>query len=106
MQVIDFGLSQIGHRAALLEALHTTRNDFQATDFLDKYSPKKSQGDLAIDRLKSNERSVISKLESRGVKDRVLFGSIRSKQSEIDRMFGDLTEKEAEGLVKELYEGI
>ena len=106
MQVIDFGLSQIGYRAALLEALHTTRNDFQATDFLNEYSPKKSQGDLAIDRLKSNEKSVISKLESRGVKDRVLFGSIRSKQSEIDRMFGDLTEKEAEGLVKELYEGV
>jgi hypothetical protein len=28
------------------------------------------------------------------------------EQSEIDRMFGDLTEKEAEGLVKELYEGV
>lgn len=106
MQVIDFGLAQIGYRAALLEALHTTRNDFQSTDFLITYAPKKSQGDLAVDRLRSNEKGVIDKLEARGIKDKVLFGSIRSKQSEIDQMFGDLTEKEAENLLKELYEGI
>lgn len=106
MQVIDFGLAQIGYRAALLEALHTTRNDFQSTDFLNTYAPKKSQGDLAVDRLRSNEKGVIDKLEARGVKDKVLFGSIRSTQSEIDRMFGNLTEKEAEGLLKELYEGV
>jgi hypothetical protein len=106
MQVIDFGLAQIGYRAALLEAIHTTRNDFQATDFLGEYSPPKTRGDLAIDRLKKNEAGVIKKLETRGIKDPVLFGEIRSTPKEIDKMFGDLTEKEAERLLKELYKDV
>lgn len=105
MQVIDFGFAQLSHRAALLEALQTTRNDFQATEFLSTYGPR-SKGDLAVDRLKQNERGVITKLEAAGVKDSVLSGKIRRSQSEIDKMFGKISEKDAEELLKELYDGI
>ncbi len=93
---VDFGLSQIGPRYALVEALLTNKDSSSKTAFDGgEESPlyRKFQG---------NWDKVVSKLQF-GPYDSV---EIRTKEADLPPAIKNLSDSEATGLLKSLYEGI
>ena len=98
--LVDFGLSQINPRAALVEAIGTTNGrDWQASDL----NPTGTKTQTA-ERLVQNIRNVKAELRLRGIDD---LPAIRSNDKTLDSVFGGkVSDKEAERLIQMVYDGI
>ncbi len=100
--LVDFGLAQINPRAALVEAIGTTTGrDWQAQDMPVGYSRTPM-----AQRLTKNIREVKLELSRMGV-DPGDLPNIRSNDAMLDRVFGkNVSDKDAERLIKMVYDGI
>jgi serine/threonine protein kinase len=100
LNVIDFGLAQIGPKAALIEALGGWNGkDFQAASrFWNGHGP-------AARKYMANVNKAEDKLRKMGLDPDNIPG-IRSPMAEIDKYFGKLTDSQAQGLIAEIYDGI
>jgi len=98
--LVDFGLSQISPRAALVEAVGTTNGrDWQASGL----SPTGTKTQTA-ERLVQNIRNVKAELRLRGIDD---LPVIRSNDKTLDSVFGGkVSDKDAERLIQMVYDGI
>ena len=100
LNVIDFGLAQIGPKAALVEALGGWNGkDFQAAS---KFYKGNGPG---VKRYMDNVNNVESKLKKMGI-DPEKIPEIRSPMAAIEKYFGKLTDSQAQGLIAEIYDGI
>jgi hypothetical protein len=100
LNVIDFGLAQIGPKAALVEALGGWNGgDWQAAS---KFYKGNGPG---VRRYIDNVNNVESKLKKMGI-DPEKIPEIRSPMAAIEKYFGKLTDSQAQGLIAEIYDGI
>jgi histone H1/5 len=100
LNVIDFGLAQIGPKAALVEALGGWNGgDYQAAS---KFYKGNGPG---VKRYMDNVNNVESKLKKMGI-DPEKIPEIRSPMAAIEKYFGKLTDSQAQGLIAEIYDGI
>ena len=99
--LVDFGLSEIGYRPALLEALGTLNGkDFQA----ERMGINKDQSPMMA-RLSSNIDSVIERMEKEhGIKGKM--PSLRSSKKKVDAYLGSLSNDQARKLVEAIYAGL
>lgn len=102
-RIVDFGLAQLSHKAALAEALGA----LSGTNF--QFAAEKNRGHALT--VKANLPYIEQLLIDKGLSNReistILQGGIRKK----DKFFNlgawaKLTEEEAKGLVNDLYEGV
>lgn len=98
--LVDFGLAQISPRAALVEALGTTNGrDWQASGV----NPTGTDTPIAK-RLTQNIRNVRAELRLLGVDT---LPDIRSNDKKLESVFGGkVSDKEAERLIRMVYDGI
>jgi serine/threonine protein kinase len=99
--LVDFGLSEIGYRGALLEALGTLDGkDFQAK----RIGISKDQSPM-IAKLSSNIDRVRVRMEKEhGIKGEM--PSLRSSKKKVDAYLGSLSDDQARRLVAAIYEGL
>lgn len=98
--LVDFGLAQVSPKAALIEALGTTNGrDWQAGRMqVGDYNTR------SVQRFVSNSQKVRDKMDRDfGVR---INAEIRSPRDRIESMFGKMTDRDAENLINELYDGI
>jgi hypothetical protein len=98
--LVDFGLAQISSKAALIEALGTTNGrDWQADRMqVGTYNTR------AVQRFVANSQRVRDKMDRDfGVR---INAEIRSPRDRIESMFGKMSDRDAENLINELYDGI
>jgi len=98
--LVDFGLAQTSPKAALIEALGTTNGrDWQA----DRMRVK-DYNTRSVQRFVSNSQKVRDKMEEDfGVR---VNAEIRTSMDGINRIFGRMTDQDAERYINELYDGI
>jgi predicted unusual protein kinase regulating ubiquinone biosynthesis (AarF/ABC1/UbiB family) len=103
MQVIDFGLAQVSHKAALAEALSTNNGDWQSGSFITRWKPPGDEPEAYV-QLRKNQRAIIRILEDRGYEpDRL---GIRMKSKEIDEVLEEISESDARTYLKTLYKNV
>lgn len=108
MQVIDFGLAQPSHKAALIEALNTNKGDWQSERFLRSYRPPTANRQPeSLTRFETNQNRTLAALRRRGIDTQRLTGmGIRNRTEHIDMVLKGMSEAEAKGFLKALYEGV
>ena len=95
---VDFGLSQIGSRHALVEALLTNKDSSSKTAF----GEDGGQESVLYKKFQENWGKVVSTLKF-GPNDSV---ETRTKEADLPPAIKNLSDPEAVGLLKSLYEGI
>lgn len=99
--IVDFGLSQIGFKYALSEAIGTNRGgDYQSEGHFDSRSARDNSPQYR--RFEMNRDRIIKKYNLSSSD----LGRIRSKDEDLPSWIQKLSEKDAENLVKELYKGV
>ena len=96
--IVDFGLSQIGYKFALAEALGTNRGDYQSGNHFD--SDKARENSEKYARFEMNRNKVLKKI---GVPS---DGTIRRRAEELPLWLRNMSESDAEKLVQDLYKGV
>jgi hypothetical protein len=100
LNVIDFGLAQLGPKAALIEALGGWYGgDWQAASKL--YKANGPAARKYIDNINKAQK----KLRKMGI-DPEQAPEIRSPMEAIEKYFGKLTDREAQKMIAEIYDGI
>lgn len=95
--IVDYGLSQVGPRFALVEALLTNRDSGSKTSF-----GEGAQESPAYQTFQRNWKSVVSKLNF-GPDDSV---EIRSREQDLPPAIRNLSDSQAMALIQKLYEGV
>ena len=106
VQLIDFGLAQVSHKAALLEALGTNQGDWQSERFLSNLKSSGDEPEVYV-QFRKNQRGLMRALENQGYDtDWIISAGIRTKPEKIDEVLDGMSEGEALGMLKVLYKGI
>jgi tRNA A-37 threonylcarbamoyl transferase component Bud32 len=102
MTLIDFGLAQINPKAALVEALGAmTGKDWQA----DRWRVKNFDTPVA-QRLRQNTDDVLGILKNKYGVDAADLPKIRASEDSLNKLFGKMTNAEAQSLVNQVYKDI
>jgi hypothetical protein len=102
-RLIDFGLAQVSSKAALAEAL----GSLSGTNFQFSAERGKGHGLTVRANLPYIEQLLIDKGFSNREIETIMQGGIRKKEKFFNTgAWGRLTEEEAQGLVRDLYEGV
>lgn len=106
MQAIDFGLAQISHKAALIEALSTRGGDWQADNFITRWKPSGDEPP-AYNQFMRNQRALLRVLDNQGYdSDWITSTGIRTKPEKIDEILDGMSEADARTYLKVLYKGV
>ena len=99
-EIIDFGLSQIGYKFALAEALSTNRDEDHLSQ--ENFDVEGSLSGAKYTRFEQNRKNVMSKI---GVSESDMTG-VRVKEEDHPDWLKNMPEREAEKMVNDLYNGI
>jgi hypothetical protein len=106
MQAIDFGLAQVSHKAALMEALSTRAGDWQADNFINRWKPSGDEPP-AYNQFMRNQRALLRILDNQGYdSDWITSTGIRTKPEKIDEILDGMSEADARTYLKVLYKGV